>query len=428
MKRIANSIIDNLFYLAMVVIVWAAAVAHGATINLAPGANLQAAINQAGVNGTIVLSAGVYPIPARLTMLPGQTIVGATSIVTTPYVDTTTMPGFSIPSARYSVANESVIQAPAGVRAILLANGCTFKNVSIPGSAMHCDRVDGLKIDGCWFDMKSQEAAHPTTSEGWGLFNISITNCVFQSPPALLFDTYIYFYAATGRIANCAFINGRDGIHPANCDPSFTGFTIEECLFAGQRANPVEVQGGGSNFTLKNSWSDAPNYGNPGALMGFSLPADRFTIPAGATVTTRVSGCVVLATGQSNPNNRQRVGFEFAHAGFEVSNTYVTGVRKPVTVTNSQGRGRVVDSCFEDCPEISDTNGPKVAYINVADQSVKRSLLSRGRPGPYRPFVGSNQPPASTLPTTLPVPLPILKITGGSIDPNTGAGTITVSK
>jgi hypothetical protein len=124
--------------------------------------------------------------------------------------------------------------------------------------------------------------------------------------------------------------------------------------------------------------------------MGFTLPADRST-------GTKAYGNVVLALGQPNPANRQRVGFEFSSVGIECFGNLVMGVRKPVTITNGKATGSIHDNHFEDTIEPTDSNGGRVSVTNNVNPALKAMLLTRGRPGPYRGF-GQAAPPIEPEP------------------------------
>lgn len=388
-----------LFLFVVFLIGWiSSGIAHGATVVITPADDFQTAINRAGVGGTVQLAPGTYSILKTVTMLQGQTIKGTTQIKTVAYNDTVTLPGFSIPSTTYTFAAESIIASGNKLHAIIPADNCKILNITATGSLIWGNgEPKNLEIAYSYFNTLVTESAHPTVIESSYAFRgLNIHDCVFREGQAGVCDTFIYFYAYTGSIKNCQFIGGRDGIHIANSDGSTIDATVEECHFAGQRANPVEYQGGGRNFQLLNCWQDTPNYGSPLALMGFTLPADRSN-------GTKATGNVVLALNQSNANNRQRVGFEFSAPNITCTGNLVMGVRKPVTITNAQGSGTVKDNHFEDYPENSDTNGGKVAVTNNRLPELKAALLARGRPGPLTRL--GQSPPLETDPATDPVPV-----------------------
>jgi hypothetical protein len=387
--------------------IWTKISCAAVTVSVKPGDNIQNAINAAGSGGTIVLSqAGTYSLSSTATLLPGQTLIGTTLIGLTSYNDTTTLPGFTIPSAHYAGLNQSVIIAP-NIRALNGADNITVVGITFAGSALwHSGIAHNWKLRNCIFAPSTKETAHKTVIEVHTFDNLDLADCLFAEQSGCGLDAFIYCYPATGTIRNCDFAGGGDGIHINGIDAS-TNQLVKECHFQGQRANPVEYQYQGARFELRDCWSDDPDYGNPTALMGFTLPGDK-------TPVVIATGNVVLANGQSNPNNRQRVGFEFAIAGsFSCTGNYVTGVRKPVTVTNAQTSGTVKGNCFENYLEATntggtDTNGGKVAWDANNYATVKQALLTRGRPGPLREF-GQTPPTTQPIPpTTLPATLPVI--------------------
>lgn len=93
--------------------------ATGNGVSGAPFATIQAALNAAGVNGTVVVRPGTGSYPGSLTMLSGQTLVGA---------------GFQTVSAQSVV--RPAIQGP-----VMMGDNCVVRGLEIRGPGVNC--VDG---------------------------------------------------------------------------------------------------------------------------------------------------------------------------------------------------------------------------------------------------------------------------------------------
>jgi hypothetical protein len=77
---------------------FASAALAASTVIVNPGTLTQANLDAAGVNGTLRLITGQYQCATQLKPLAGQSFIGSGKISAVPYLDTATVPGFSIPS------------------------------------------------------------------------------------------------------------------------------------------------------------------------------------------------------------------------------------------------------------------------------------------------------------------------------------------
>ena len=98
--------------------------ATGNGVSGAPFATIQAALNAAGVNGTVVVKPGTGTYPGSLAMLSGQTLVGSDFQVVTPQ-------GVVRPK----------LQGP-----IVMADNCVVRGLEIVGPGAVC--IDGRGRDG----------------------------------------------------------------------------------------------------------------------------------------------------------------------------------------------------------------------------------------------------------------------------------------
>jgi hypothetical protein len=379
------------------VMMLAAAARGGSTVNVNPGTITQASLDSAGVNGTIrFVAAGQYQCAAQLKPLAGQTFVGTGKIDAAPYLDTTSVPGFSIPSFKLLYSGPEIV-APAGFYALKISvASVSFSNVAFRDNAIWLEgtatQTKGLKIDQCWFSAFApmggdyNNAIYLNHNQ-----DVRITDCAFNDP-ANKFDHFIFSYSAANFFAGYSSFDGAgDGIHIADFGGATTG-SVEESIFTRQKRMAVEYQGGGHDFTVKNCWQQdsiflpSPyKHGDPknphDSNLGDSLPSD-------ASQRTTATGNVTIgppAQLQGGETHKQYFGYEFAGQDWRCNGNLIINVEWPIAVTNSHAWGTAANNHIEQC-----------GGYDVSTPAVKNALLSRGKPGPMhrlgQPIAPATQP------------------------------------
>jgi hypothetical protein len=381
----------------------AAAARGGSTVNVNPGTITQTSLDAAGVNGTIrFVAAGQYQCAAQLKPLAGQSFVGTGKISAAPYLDTTTVPGFSIPSFKLLYSGPEVV-APAGFYAFKISTaGVSFSNVAFRDNAIWLEgtaaQTKGLKIDQCWFSAFAPMGGDYNNSIYLNHNqDVRITDCAFNDP-ANKFDHFIFSYSAANYFAGYSSFDGAgDGIHIADFGGATTG-SVKECLFTHQKRMAVEYQGGGKNFKVEDCWqqdsiflADPRPHATPGNPndnnLGYSLPSDAST---GTTATGNVT-IGPPAQPQAGVMHKQYFGYEFSGQDWRCNGNLIVNVEWPVAVTNKAAWGTAANNHIEQC-----------GAFDVSIPALKKQLLERGRPGPMH-RLGAAAPPPPALVVTAAV-------------------------
>jgi hypothetical protein len=385
---------------------FASAALAASTVIVNPGTLTQANLDAAGVNGTLRLITGQYQCATQLKPLAGQSFIGSGKIGAVPYLDTATVPGFSIPSFKLTYIGPEIV-APAGFYAFKIsAAGVTFQNVAFRDNAIWLEgtaaQTKGLKIDQCWFSAfapmggEYNNAIYLNHSQ-----DVRITDSAFNDA-GNKFDHFVFGYSAANFYAAwCSFDGAGDGIHIADFGGATTG-SVEESLFTHQKRMAVEYQGGGRGFTVKNCWQQESIFladprphatpGNPNDNnLGYSLPSDAST---GTTATGNVT-IGPPAQLQGGVMHKQYFGYEFSGQDWRCNGNLIVNVEWPIAVTNSNAWGTATNNHIEQC-----------GGYDVSTPAVKNGLLSRGKPGPMHRL---GQP---TAPATQPTFAAAMIVTG----------------
>ncbi len=269
-------------------------------------------------------------------------------------------------------------------------------------------------------------------SKGVGVKNLKITNCLAQGHPGHPFYGDAGYEGVT--IANTEIIDCRGGTHfDAPIGRDSTNFLYDQVYSSGWSGISLELQGQAVGIVIQDSRWDNPKVINPGDLAAISVPNDRgrnvrilrnrfpngittWQVEAGAMDALYADNCFGNSVNKLAVRVTSRFpwGVTVKHnnapgdAQFKADNTLgvltVTDTGPTVELGWDINRRPSRNHRFGDAPPV--VTPPAQPTTNFSDFTALQTEIGRLR---------------------MQMQLP-LKITGGVIDPNTGAGTITVSK
>jgi hypothetical protein len=340
-------------------------------------AAIQAAIDAAGLGGTVQFPAGNFTVSGFLNARTMRTYVGVTAF---------SNPDWNAKPMSFVASAHSRI-TPTGDFPVfrIEQSNLTFRQLTLDGRGIYghggsnSNPLNNIVIDNNWFAQPNGSSGQLKGSVWFDTLvsNSRITNNVFN--PINMENGIWAYYWNNLLIANNAFIGGIEGMHLVNHDDKGRDLVIEQNYFANLKRMAIEYQAGGWNTIVQDNY-----YENPVLTTNVNQNLDTF---AYSIVADRSHNSIIrrnVANAPERPDGQGvRVMFELGGFNIQCYDNLSIGGLNVIAVNGTRATGVARDNRIANYLNGPyNANGATAQFANNGPGTALTWNPTRGKPGP----------------------------------------------